>query len=107
MTNFNSLTNLDQNLDFYKRTYPKPIDGIETHDLGEEMLLYAVELEIGVTLNNSSIAIWELCDGSLTILEIAQTLAEELEISLENIITDIITAITRFSQLGILELSSL
>lgn len=95
-----------QSLGFYARTVPKQVSGVEIHELGDEIFLYAPELEIGVSLNSSAKTIWDLCDGQRPIMEIIQFLAESLEVSPDLLSQDVVVSMTRLSQLGLVELSS-
>lgn len=72
------------------------------------MLLYSPDFEEGISLNNSSKAIWQLCDGRHTLVEISQELGQRLGISdkeelLNELLSDIIATTNQFRDLGILK----
>jgi hypothetical protein len=90
-------------------TWPCRLNGIEEYSLGEEMLLYFPDFEKGFSLNSSSKAIWELCDGRHTLAEISQELGQRLGVSgnellLNELLSDVIVTITQLRDLGVLEL---
>jgi hypothetical protein len=91
---------------FYDQTKPTPVPGIDIHDLDQETLIYSVDLEVSVTLNVSAQAIWNLCDGQLSITEIIAALAQRYGLNPAEIVPDIVTTITRLQQVGLLELST-
>ena len=57
-----------------------------------------------VTLNGSAAAIWELCDGTHTIAEMAQAVAQRYRISLEQAQRDIRRLLHRLEPYNVLEL---
>lgn len=89
---------------------PWRLQGIEEQSLGDEMLLYCPELEVGVSLNSSAVAIWKLCDGQHTLVEISRELGCQLGISepelLEELLEDIEATVAQFNELGILKIDS-
>ena len=92
-----------------EHTWPCRLNGIEEYSLGEEMLLYFSDFEKGFSLNGSSKAIWELCDGRHTLVEISQELGKRLGVSgndllLCELLSDVIATTTQLRDLGILEL---
>src|SRR5262245_33847953 len=46
--------------------------------LADETLLYLPSKDLAVSLNPSARTIWELCDGKLTLVEMAQMIGERL-----------------------------
>ena len=55
-----------------------------------------------VTLNRSSRAIWELCDGSHTVGEITQALAARFSVDQQALSAEVLDAISNFSELGLI-----
>lgn len=55
------------------------------------------------TLNRSARAVWSLCDGSRTIREIANELAEWLQSPADEILCDVRTSVQALDGLGLLE----
>ena len=68
------------------------------------MLLYSSRSERVFSLNSSAKAIWELCDGSHTIIEIGEELGQRLGCSGDELLYDIIDAVSEFRGHGLLEL---
>lgn len=89
---------------------PRRLQGIEEQSLGDEMLVYCPELELGVSLNSSALAIWKLCDGQHTLVQISRELGCQLEISepklLEELLEDIESTVAQFNELGIVKIDS-
>jgi pyrroloquinoline quinone biosynthesis protein D len=82
---------------------PSRMSGVQEHRLGGEMLLYVPESQTAHALNSSAVAIWELCDGTLTIDEIAEELGPRVGRSGAALLPDVILTVTRLSELGLLE----
>jgi|SRR5271166_4999565 len=96
---------------FMADVYGKPIDGIEAHELFDEVLLYIPDREMALSLNRSASAIWRLCDGHTSAAEIAvrilATLGMEDPGTLEQLQRDVVAALYEFSRQGIIELVSI
>ncbi len=75
----------------------------DVYDLGDELLIYDREGELGITLNHSSKQIWQLCDGTHTIEDMATVLCQQLGCAGEVLLEDIYTTVTQFHKLGLLE----
>ena len=87
-------------------TLPYKVNGITDCSLPDETVLYSPECEMVISLNSSAKAIWELCDGSRTIVEISQELGKRLGYSGTELLSDVITAICEFQKLSFLELKN-
>lgn len=83
---------------------PSRLGSINCYGLEDEMLLYSSTSERVISLNSSAKAIWELCDGSHTIIEIGQKLGQRVGCSGDELLYDIINAISEFRGHGLLEL---
>ena len=83
---------------------PSRLGSVNCYDLDDEVLLYSSESERVFSLNISAKAIWELCDGGHTIVEMGQELGERLGCSGDELLDDIINAIGKFREHGLLEL---
>lgn len=77
---------------------------LDVYDLGDELLIYSSERELGITLNYSSKQIWQLCDGTHTLEDMAAILSQQLGCAKEVLLEDICTTVVQFHQLGLLEL---
>jgi hypothetical protein len=76
---------------------------LDVYDLGEELLIYSQEQELGITLNASSKQIWQLCDGSRSLDEITAAIAQSIGCTTESLLEDVCTTVLHFHQLGLLE----
>lgn len=76
---------------------------LDVYDLGDELLIYSDENELGVTLNASSKQIWQLCDGTRSLDEIATEIGHQMDCSREVLLEDICTTVRQFNELGLLE----
>jgi hypothetical protein len=54
-------------------------------------------------LNGSALAIWELCDGSTSVDEMAHAIAELTSMDLSDARRDVVSAIQALSDLGLIE----
>jgi hypothetical protein len=76
---------------------------LDVYDLGDELLIYSSDRELGITLNHSSKQIWQLCDGTHTIEDIATILSQQLGCAPGALLEDICTTVMQFHKLGLLE----
>jgi hypothetical protein len=83
---------------------PCRLAGIEAHALLDELVLYVSGRELGVSLNRSARAIWELCDGQHTPLEISQELSRALDCPDDELLADVEAAIRQLRELGLVEM---
>ncbi len=87
-------------------TLPYKVNGITDCSLPDETVLHSSECKKALSLNSSAKAIWELCDGSRTIVEISQELGKRFDCSGTELLSDVITAICEFQKLSFLELKN-
>lgn len=87
-------------------TRPYKVAGITDCSLSDEAVLYSSECGKALSLNSSAKAVWELCDGSRTIVEISQELGKRFGCSGTELLSDVITAISEFQKLSFLELKN-
>ena len=87
-------------------TLPCRVNGIKEYSLSDETVLYTPEPEMAHSLNSSAKAIWELCNGSHTIVEISQKLGKRLGCSGTDLLSDVTTTITKLQKLSLLELKN-
>lgn len=87
-------------------TLPCRLKGITDCSLSDEAVLHSSEGEKALSLNSSAKAIWELCDGSRTIVEISQELGKRFGCPGTELLSDVITAIREFHKLSFLELKN-
>lgn len=82
--------------------YPRS-KAVDVYDLGEELLIYSDEHELGITLNASSKQIWQLCDGTHSLDEIAAAIGQQVGCAREVLLEDVCTTVMQFNELGLLE----
>jgi pyrroloquinoline quinone biosynthesis protein D len=83
---------------------PNRLDGAEEHPLGDELVVYVPPGETAYALNLSAVAIWQLCDGTRTVEEIAEELGPCVGSSGASLLPDVIQGVTRLHELGLLQL---
>ena len=76
---------------------------LDVYDLGDELLIYSSDQELGISLNHSSKQIWQLCDGTHTLEEMATVLSQQLGCAESALLLDICTTVMQFHNLGLLE----
>ena len=86
---------------YSRHSRPCRRNGIEEHILLDEIVLYSLEPEVAFSLNSSAKAIWELCDGSNTIVEISQKLGKRFSCSAADLLSDVTTAVTKLQKLSL------
>ncbi|MDR4499309.1 MAG: PqqD family protein [Candidatus Scalindua sp.] len=86
--------------------HPCRLNGIEEHSILDETVLYSPENEAAFSLNSSAKAIWELCEGKYTVLEISQKLGARFGISPQELLDDVKTTVTQLHKLVLLELKN-
>jgi hypothetical protein len=84
---------------------PFRLESVSDYGLEDEVLLYSSRGERVFSLNSSAKAIWELCDGSHTIIEIGQELGQRVGCSGDELLYDIIDVLRKFREHGLLELN--
>jgi hypothetical protein len=87
-------------------TVPCRVNGIKEYNLSDETVLYSLECEIAHSLNSSAKAIWELCDGSNSIVDISQKLGKRFGCSGTDLLPDVTTTVTKLQRLFLLKLKN-
>lgn len=76
---------------------PKAKNSVTIQDLGDEVILYDSDKENVHFLNHTAHAIWNLCDGKHTLLNIQEKLERQFpEINAADLSEDIRTTIMEF-----------
>ncbi len=87
---------------------PRSADGVLTVDVADELLLYAAHQQTATSLNRSARAIWELCDGKRTVLDIAEEIGRQLDCdnrhAFEQLAADIHATVQELERTGLLTL---
>jgi hypothetical protein len=83
---------------------PLRLPGLSMKDIGGETLLYSEENEAIHVLNGTARAIWDLCDGQHTFIDIEQALRECFSVKTEhNVHGDIQRTVAIFQAKGLLQ----
>lgn len=85
---------------------PKRRRGILECKVRDELLLFAPPEEDAITLNQSGRAIWELCDGQHTVLEMFHALRQRYECSDIELFADLTTTLLQLRDLDLVELGN-
>jgi hypothetical protein len=86
---------------------PRRLTGVLENSLPNETLFYVPGKDLAVCVNESAKAIWDLCDGSRNLVEMAQAIG--LSIGLTDpteppaLLADVRTAVLELRALGLLE----
>ena len=88
---------------------PYRLTNIVEENLFDEMLLYCLEHDLGISLNGSARMIWEMCDGKKSIVEISQEICSKLgldegEVVME-VISDVKAAVSELARLGAIHIA--
>lgn len=84
---------------------PRRSDFVLSYSVGDELVLYAPDSGQAVSLNRSAGAVWNLCDGDKSLLDISALLAEWSGCSGCDIMSDIMAAVAHLRQSGLVELA--
>ena len=68
----------------------------------DELVLYSPEQGMGVSLNRSAAAIWELCDGLRSTYEICRELADVTKRPVDELLPDVQAAVLKLCDLKVL-----
>jgi hypothetical protein len=77
--------------------------GVKEYPLGNEVLLFAGGRQVVHALNASAWAVWDLCDGSRTVRDIAAELGELVGRETGSLVAEVIRAVEDLGKLGLLE----
>lgn len=84
-----------------KTIYPTQKDEVIWRRIGDTIVVIKEDGLSSHTLNKTASFIWELCDGTLEINEIAARLHEQFEVSLEEARTDVNNTVEELTMAGI------
>lgn len=94
---------LDRAFPTTPETRPFRAAAVREYPLGGEVLLFADGRQVVHALNASAWAVWDLCDGSRTVREIARELAELVGRQPDSLIPEVVRAVEDLGKLGLLE----
>jgi len=84
-------------------THPGRAGDVREYPLGDEVLLFADGRQVVHALNTSAWAVWDLCDGSRTVREIARELGELVGRDPESLEPEVVRTVEELGKLGLLE----
>lgn len=86
------------------RPFPHP--SVEVYRLLDETILYYPEQDAVLSLNRTARAIWEMCDGTRSLLKMSQELGQELGCTIDvayiTILPGVETTVKQLRELGVL-----
>ncbi len=77
---------------------PRKMDHLIQHDLDDEVLVYDPVVDRTHRLNVSATRIWELCDGTRSLDDIARALTEQFEVEFETALQDARTVLEQLKE---------
>jgi PqqD family protein of HPr-rel-A system len=81
---------------------PSVREGLTTVELDGEAVVYDETSGELHHLNAAATIVLSLCDGTLSVEEMAATVSEAFEVSLDDVLPDVRAAVERFAQAGLL-----
>ena len=82
---------------------PRRSDAVQSHPVGDELVLYDPVREAAISLNVSAATVWESCDGRATLGAIADSISELLGVDRDVIGPDVLRAARELIELEVLE----
>ena len=67
---------------------PTKMDHLIQHDLDDEVLVYDPVVDRTHRLNTSATRIWDLCDGTRSLEDIARAITNQFEVEFETALVD-------------------
>lgn len=89
-------------MEHFTPPYPRRREDLREHALPDGVLLYSPPQMRAFFLNPSAYAVWELCDGTRPIQQIAEELAQELNRPATDILQDVANAVDQLQKEGLL-----
>ena len=72
-------------------------------DMGDGFILYNHDSSLVHHLNPTASVVWQLCDGSATVRQLAEDIALEYQLTVENVEMQLVTLVADLDALGLLE----
>ncbi len=89
------------------RVRPSRLAGVHENTFINETLLYVPNKNLALSLNSSARAVWELCDGNTTVIEISRKIGRDVGYSdaelPDSLTGQVAAAVVKFHELGLLE----
>ncbi len=77
---------------------------VKEHPLSDDELMLTIgDHQVVHALNPSAWAVWDLCDGSRSVREIAELLAREVPVPLETLLPDVRETVRRLGVLALVD----
>lgn len=84
---------------------PRPVSGLRSELLDDELLLYHAERTRVIALNSTASLIWSLCNGGRSLAEVEKLLVDAYPEAASRIPADVEQAVKLLVEEGALELS--
>ena len=84
---------------------PRRLSSVTGYELADELLLFCGDSQRVHVLNPSAAAVWDLCDGQRTVLEINRTLASVIGRSNADLFPDVHLAVNELLKMEMLEIA--
>jgi hypothetical protein len=81
---------------------PNRIADLRVYPLGDEALVYVPAPATAFVLNRSALAIFELCDGRRTVVEIGREFAQTLGCAPDTLLPDVDHGVSELQQMGLI-----
>ena len=94
---------LDRAFQANHETRPVRAGAVREYPLGEEVLLFAQGRQVVHALNASAWAVWDLCDGSRTIRDMATELAQLVGRDPAALEPEIVRTVEELGKLGLVD----
>lgn len=83
---------------------PSRLDNLKVYNLWDELVIYAPDQEQAISLNATAKAIWNLCDGQQTLVQMTETLGSQFNTSETDLLADIQATVDQLAELGLVKL---
>lgn len=80
---------------------PHRVPAVSELEVGDGLILYVEEADLIHRLNASAALIWRLCDGEVTVGQLAAEIAEEYELEIDEVRRQVSSLIGELDALGL------
>lgn len=77
------------------------VEGLETNSLLDEMVVYWRDRQMMYSLNASAAAVWNLCNGRHTLMEMCEILGKQYDRPVEGLFADVSKIVALFQEWGL------
>jgi len=81
---------------------PIQVSGVLDYRLAEEMVVYDPVRSQAASLNGTARALWDLCDGSRSVLMLCDEIVKRFDVSPEEASSQVQSAVEQLCELGLL-----